>query len=152
MNSILLLVLIAVPTQSRFEERVIQLVNHERMLNGIAPLEYSEQLSDAADLWVKLCHGQLAHYLLIEDCWTSKRIFAPDIDGDGYCNVWERQVACGWMNSGSEAGASNANDPEWIVNAWMQSPSHRNGLLNPWWTHAGVSSGFGVTYMEVGGP
>lgn len=144
-----MLLALAILGQTRFEAEIIDRVNYERMLVGVAPLQYDERLHDAAAMWCKLAHGTLAHALPVEDCWGK---YVPDFDGDGWCNIWERQVACGWMTSGSEAGASNANDPEWIVYAWMQSPSHRNGLLNPWWTHVGGARGFGLTYLQVGGP
>ena len=149
MIALLLAVAVGAPAQTRFEAKLIALVNVERMSVGVAPLQYDKRLHDAGDLWIRLCHGTLAHALPAEDC---RGRYVPDLDGDGVCAIWERQVACGWLQSGSEAGASNANDPEWLVYAWMQSPAHRNGLLDPWWTHAGAGRGFGLTYMELGGP
>ncbi len=149
MTAFILAVVLAATAQTRFEASIIDLVNIERAAVGVAPLQYDERLHDAGAMWCSLCHGTLAHALPVEDC---RGKFVPDFDGDGWCNVWEREVACGWLQSCSEAGASNANDPEWIVWAWMQSASHRAGLLDPYWTHAGVARGFGLTYLEVGGP
>lgn len=149
MLTLALLALSAAPDKpSRFEADVLFYVNAERAAVGVAPLERDSRLTAAADLWCKLCHGTLAHYLPVEDCWGRN---VPDLNGDGWCNVDERQIVCGWLGSGSEAGAS-ITDAELVVWAWMQSPSHRAGLLNPYWTHAGVSRGWGVTYLEVGGP
>lgn len=149
-GAVLFLAVAGCYARDRFEERLIVAVNAYRVMEGIEPLQQDDRLSDAGALWIYYCHGILAHDLPVEDCWG--RTDPPDIDADGVCAIWERQFVCGWTASGSEAGASSANDPEWIVYAWMNSPPHRAGLLDPWWTHAGVGKGNGLTYLEVGGP
>jgi uncharacterized protein YkwD len=41
-----------------------------------------------------------------------------------------------WVGENLARGQSS---PEEVVQAWMDSPSHRENLLYPWWTHVGIA-------------
>ncbi|MGM0401773.1 MAG: CAP domain-containing protein, partial [Chloroflexota bacterium] len=114
-----------IPTTSSsdFEQRVIELTNQERVKRGLAPLETSPALMDAAR----------AHS---EDMACND--FLDHIGSDG-SDPGERISRAGyhWWTYGENV-AGGYSTPEDVVNGWMDSDDHRANILNPDYCHIGV--------------
>ena len=54
-----------------------------------------------------------------------------------------------WVNGGGENLACGHVTAEQVVQGWMDSPGHRENLLNPNWTHIGV---YAINYENEPGP
>lgn len=97
-------------------QELVSLTNKKRAEAGLAPLSLSGELSNAA--------AAKASYMLEKDFWAH---VAPDgttpwffIKNSGY----EYQYA----GENLARGFSTADE---VVNAWMESPTHRENLLSP---------------------
>jgi uncharacterized protein YkwD len=112
--------------------QVVALVNAERAVYGLAPLQIDDRLMLAAQL-----HSDDQAF------WS--RMSHTGIDGS---NVGQRIAAAGFpAGSWAENVAYGYGDPAGVVAAWMNSPGHReNNLSNN--THVGV----GLAYSANGTP
>ena len=104
-------------------QRVLELSNAERSRAGAPPLSLHPQLIAAAqhhtDLMVK--HNQLTHQL------------------PGEPKMGDRISQAGYRAGASaENVAQGQSSPEEVMSAWMNSPGHRDNLLNPEFQHLGV--------------
>lgn len=103
----------------RKELQIIYLINLERRQAGLPPLRWNRELT------------------------ISARTFAQDVilhQPAGYCDhidsqgrtPGERMRAAGFvrLDAWAENAVCNATSPEAAVHAWMQSPAHRDNLLN----------------------
>lgn len=112
-----------VSTQNKaYEQQVIELVNQERTSRGLTPLKYSEGLTRAA------------------------RYQAADMSQDNYfshdtmdrvggqlvkkCGPWDR-IANYYSGAIGENAAAGYSTPAAVVQGWMNSPGHRDNILNP---------------------
>lgn len=114
-------------------ENIVQVVNRERQANGITPLAINDQLQAAArnksiDMIV---NNYFDHYALGKTPWMFIRSQNYDYQLAG------ENLAMGYSTS------------EGIVNAWMNSPSHRANILNPEFQEIGVGVVRGA-YTENG--
>jgi uncharacterized protein YkwD len=107
-----------------FELRVLELTNAERAKYGLAPLLWSEALAEAARL----------HNL---DMVTNDFISHTGSDGS---SARDRMSAVlpRWRSL-AENLAAGPSTPESVVNEWMNSPEHRENMLNGNFTHLGVA-------------
>lgn len=111
--------------------------NAERTAAGLAPLAYSDQLSQAAsahaaDQFGRLCPSQLSH-TGTDGSNTGVRISRTGLT----VRNWAENVAC---------GQPSVDQVMW---GWMTSPGHRANILNPELTHIGISFSYndgGRTY------
>ncbi|MFP3896464.1 MAG: CAP domain-containing protein [Anaerolineales bacterium] len=108
---------------SDFAQRVIELTNEERIKRGLAPLETSPALMDAArghseDM---ACNDSLSH-IGSDDSDPGERISRAGYD---------------WWTYGENIAAGYPS-PEDVVNGWMASPDHRTNILNPDYCDIGV--------------
>lgn len=103
----------------QLERDVIALVNNERNKAGLAPLQYAEDLADAADVRAKEIVQKFAHE---RPDGTSCLTAFPSA---GYCGFGEN-IAWGQRT------------PEEVMDCWMNSPGHRENILRPEFTHIGV--------------
>ncbi len=112
------------PDEDTLSRLVAELVNRERIANGVAPLAYHAGLQEAAR-WQAKDMDQF-HYLGHTD--HSGREFSDRIQNfqyDDYLNLGEN-VADGKFT------------PAELVAAWMASPAHRANILNPDYNESGV--------------
>jgi uncharacterized protein YkwD len=103
-----------VPT---FEDRVMELVNQERLANGgLAPLKRHPQLDQAAEL---------------HSVNMGVRNFFAHCDPDTRKLPWDRMVDAGYIwVSAAENAAAGATTPESVMSLWMNSPGHRANILS----------------------
>ncbi|MBM7517838.1 CAP domain-containing protein [Nocardioides nitrophenolicus] len=102
--------------QRDLEDRVVQLVNEQRAGNGCRALKPAKQLRKAArQHTIAMARaGVMSHQL------PGEAKFSTRITRAGY-RGW-RLVA--------ENIARGFSSPESVMNAWMNSPSHRQNILN----------------------
>jgi len=105
-----------------YEQQVIELVNQERTSRGLTALKYSEGLTRAA------------------------RYQAADMSQDNYfshdtmdrvggqlvkkCGPWDR-IANYYSGAIGENAAAGYSSPAAVMQGWMNSPGHRDNILNP---------------------
>jgi uncharacterized protein YkwD len=114
-----------------FTGRVFDLVNAERASHGLAPVASEPRLAQAAETY--------AQVLTIND-WFSH------VGPDG-STIVDRITATGFpfdTQLGEVLAWGGDWSPEGIVQAWMDSPGHREQLLEPVYARAGASCYFRV--------
>ncbi len=119
------------PLNLEFEQRVVELVNIERVNAGLPPLKRNDQL----DLAVR---GHTRD--LVEDDY-----FAHDtmdrVNGEltFVCGTFTRMnlYYTGWSTAGENLAAGYST-PEAVVQGWMSSSGHRANILNPKFKEIGV--------------
>ncbi|MDO8683053.1 MAG: CAP domain-containing protein [Armatimonadota bacterium] len=111
-----------------YNERVVELVNTERIKAGVPPLAVNPQLAEAA--------RRYALYLGEEG-------FFGHIAPDGSTLV-TRNTNAGYRGAVwlGENIAGGFNSPEAAVAAWMDSLPHRSNILDPNFAEVGVSTAF----------
>ncbi len=106
------------------ESDLLENTNRQRVLNGVAPLQLSPKLSDAARRKVS--------NMFEKNYWAH---FAPD-----GTTPWSFIKATGYeylfAGENLAKGFTNSSD---VVNAWMDSPTHRENLLSPKYTEIGFA-------------
>ena len=109
---------------TEFEQEVFRLVNIARANAGVAPLQWHAGLGTVARNFSR-------------DMYT--RDFFSHICPDG-TYPWDRMEAAGitgfWF--AAENIAAGRGTPQDVVDAWMNSPGHRENILAPEATHLGV--------------
>ncbi|MFW5702644.1 MAG: CAP domain-containing protein [Candidatus Dojkabacteria bacterium] len=105
-------------------ERVIELHNRERVANGLGTLEPSYTLYRSA-----LAKGEV---MLEYDCWSH---YCPE-----GTSPWEffREEGYSYAFAGENL-AEGFTDSETMMQAWMNSKSHRENVLKPEFTEIGVA-------------
>jgi hypothetical protein len=98
--------------------------NLKRALNGVAPLKLNSELSQAADMKAKdmFAKNYWAH---ISPDGTTPWVFIKD---SGYQYLYAGENLARGYNSSAD-----------VVNAWMNSPTHRENLLSPHYTDIGFA-------------
>lgn len=110
------------------ELAVLELVNIERVAAGCGPVEGQYHLRTAA-------------YLHSKDMADNGYFSHTGLNGSRF---WERAQDAGY--DGFAAGeniAAGYRTPEAVMTGWMNSPGHRNNILNCSHTHLGVGYHFG---------
>src|SRR3989338_3233054 len=104
--------------------QLMSLINRERAARNLNTLYTSQKLLVAA--------GQKSDDMIARDYFAH-----VDPDGD---YVWGRIVAAGYAPYKilGENLAVNFNTSEGMVKAWLQSPKHRENLLNPEYADQGL--------------
>ena len=128
-NLVVPAVLAAAPADDplgRLARKVFDLANRQRRLHGVRPLEWSNALAEQARLQSTnmMERGFFSHTDPVRGKLAA-RLTAAGIR-------WSR---CG-ENIFREKGLDDPADA--AVDGWMKSPAHREGLLDPLFTHAGV--------------
>jgi uncharacterized protein YkwD len=126
------------------EMRTVYLGNLARRANGVPPLRWNVEMTDAAR-WFS---------------WDS-----VENRPEGFCGhddtlgraPWDRMADFGYMGFG---GAENCYcgyvTPEQAIEGWMNSPGHRDNLLSPTWQEVGLgyyrraSDGRGYVTQDFG--
>lgn len=122
-----LVMFIAYPSVAYFStvttDRIVELVNVERVQRGLPPLEASSALSDAAE--------QKSFDMLQKNYFSH---WAPDGTAP-----WTFLRNAGYLYTfAGENLAMGFSDAEGVVAAWMQSDRHRENILSPNYHEIGV--------------
>src|SRR3954454_21060303 len=107
-------------------ERVLVLVNQQRASAGLAPLTMDPQLNASAQAY--------SEYM------GSANFYAHN--GPDGSTPLSRMNAAGFPGVGTwgENIAAGQSDADSVMQAWMNSPGHRSNILNPSFTHIGISA------------
>ncbi len=133
----LILLLLFACTQSsktisvtEFEHRIWELTNQQRSAYNLPPLLYDEGLADLARLHSKnmfnfdfFAHKDHLGYL-VDD---RKKKYYPQL-----------VVSSIGENLAKFVNGARTFTPEEVVNGWMNSPEHKENILNATYTHLGV--------------
>ena len=111
-----------------FEQQVLELVNRERAKEGLQPLVWEPLLAQAART-----HST---NMALQDFYSH-----TGADGSRFT---DRIRATGFSITGASAENIYASPttPEAVVAGWMNSPPHRDSILNPEFTQLGVGHYF----------
>ena len=105
-------------------EELMAKTNEERSTHGLQVLSYNAQLSEAAT--------QKAHDMFTKNYWAH---FAPD-----GTSPWSFILGSGYQYElAGENLAKNFVFSSGVVEAWMNSPSHRANILKPEYTEVGYA-------------
>lgn len=108
---------------SQSESKVIQLVNQERLIEGLRPLQYNDRLYSSARNHSR--DMALANYYS-HDSRNGRKFF-------------ERIFASGYpVSKCGENIAHGFSTPEEVFEGWMNSPDHRVNIMNAEFTEIGV--------------
>lgn len=106
------------------QQKIIELTNAQRIKSGLGPVVENEALDKAAKL-----KGQ---NMIEENYWAH---FAPSGK-----SPWDFILGAGYkFTYAGENLAKNFQTDEDVVNAWMNSPSHRDNLLNTHYKDVGIA-------------
>lgn len=106
-----------------YEQRVVQLVNAERVKAGLDELYLDSKISDVARLKSK--------------DMADLNYFAHNSPTYGMAGDMLLKFGITWSAWGENI-ASGQDTPEIVVNEWMNSPSHRENILSSDFTFIGV--------------
>jgi uncharacterized protein YkwD len=98
---------------------VVCLINQQRSLHHLPPLQSSSQLNHSAQDWTNV--------MVNSDEFTHGANFAGRISAAGY--VWR---------SAAENIATGYSTPRTVVHAWMASAGHCQNILNPTYRNVGT--------------
>jgi len=114
-------------------EKLYELTNIERKKNGLPPLSYSHQLSEAAQ--------RKATDMFAKNYWAH---YAPD-----GTTPWDFILSTGYRYEyAGENLAKNFLFSQGVVDAWMASPTHRENILRKDYTEIGFAIVNGVLNGE----
>ncbi len=111
------------PVNPSYEQRVFELVNVERQKNGMPALYFDQDISSVAR--TKSADMAVNNYF---------NHYSPTY---GMASDMLLMFGITWSAWGENI-ASGQDTPEVVVNAWMNSPSHRENILSPNFTFIGV--------------
>lgn len=118
-----------------FEQQVFDLTNQQRAQSGLAPLSLNLTLNDVAEK-----HSQ--------DMATNNYFSHQGRDGS---QPWDRIRAGGYNYSkAAENIAFGQPSPQDVVTAWMNSPGHRQNILDPNLKEIGVGYYNGYWTQDFG--
>lgn len=104
-------------------DRVIELTNNFRAQNGLSPLEFDAQLASAAQTHTE--------NMAFQDFFSHTGADGSDV-GDRVTNT-----GYNYSTVGENIGAGYQT-PEAVIQGWIESPGHRENMLNPNFQEIGV--------------
>ena len=114
-------------SDNQFDREILELVNQERADAGIDPLSINSQLDEVANLHTdEMVQADLLSHQLPNEADMEARFSETGYDG----MVVAENLAAG--------GGTLFDTPEEVVEGWMNSPEHRENILNPEFTDLGV--------------
>jgi hypothetical protein len=114
-------------------EKLYQLTNEQRQKNGLKPLAYNDKLAQAA--------AKKAADMFAKNYWAH---YAPD-----GASPWDFILSSGYKYEfAGENLAKNFLFSQSVVDAWMNSPSHRENILKPEYSDVGYAIVNGVLNGE----
>lgn len=118
---------------AKWEQAVIDLVNKERAQHDLDPLEMYEELVEVARLKSTDMRDQ--------------EYFSHDSPTYGTPFEMIKQFGITYTAAGENIAAGQET-PEAVMEAWMNSPGHKENILNPIFTHIGVGYAEGGNYTH----
>ncbi len=119
--------------ENPYIQQVVDLVNEQRTAAGLNPLEKSSEVCAAADVRAREIAASFSH-------------IRPD--GRRYRTVLTDLGISSHFSGENIAGGYRT--PSDVVSAWMNSPGHKENIMNPDYTHIGIGyypdSGSGLSY------
>jgi uncharacterized protein YkwD len=123
------------PAFGTFEQQVFDLTNQQRIQQGLLPLSLNLSLNDVAEK-----HSQ--------DMATQNYFSHQGLDGS---QPWDRMRVQGYSYSrAAENIAFGQPTPQDVVTAWMNSPGHRQNILDPNLKEIGVGYYNGYWTQDFG--
>lgn len=116
-----------------WEQQVVSLVNQERAKAGLSPLQLDKDLSNVARY--KSADMRDNQYFDHQSPTYGSPFQMMDQFGISYQYAGEN-IAAGQMS------------PQAVMDAWMNSPGHRQNIMNPNYTHIGVGYVSGGSYKH----
>lgn len=110
-----------VPTEHAFIRQVVDLVNAERVKEGLAPLTINTKVQAAAQVRARECEQSFSH---------------TRPNGSSFATALKEQNVS--YRSAGENIAWGQRSPEEVMKGWMNSPGHRANIMNPNFTTIGV--------------
>lgn len=110
-------------------QQVLALVNAERVKEGLAPLAWNQAAAGAAALRAQ----------------EIVTLFEHDRPNGTQCFTALNEAGVPFMTAGENIAAGHQT-PEAVVSEWMNSPGHRENIMNPSFTQLGVGIAFGGGY------
>ena len=118
----IIVTVIEAPTED-WKREVLELVNKERIENGLNALEWGTTCELAADLRARELMRSYSHIRPDGSSWKTACPIPNGTEG----------------SSGENLMAGNAAvSPQTVVQAWLNSPDHRDNILNPNFTKLAV--------------
>lgn len=121
---------IAPGINAQFEQRVVELINEIRSDNDLPPLKLAPDLVEAAR-YHATDMGQ-------DDYFAHDTYDRGEPDPVWVCGAGDRIMSYYPGSSWGENIAYGYRTPQNLVNAWMDSPSHREAILISWFWETGV--------------
>jgi uncharacterized protein YkwD len=116
----------------RMADQVLQLVNLERVAEKIAPVTVNDRLAKIA--------GDYACRMIEEEFFAHRDPINGHDPGD-------RAVAGKYaFYAVGENLAVGQQTPAEVMKEWMESPAHREAILDPTWTEVGIAVRLGGEY------
>jgi uncharacterized protein YkwD len=112
------------------ERMVVTLVNERRRAAGCGPVRQNSRLTTAA-------------YRHSRDMAVNDFLSHTGSNGS---TPWDRARLAGYQKAHSENVAAGHKTPELVVEAWMESPGHRDNILNCRSKAVGVGVRHGGSY------
>lgn len=106
-------------------DRLIALTNELRNEYNLNPLSQNQYLNQAAE--------NKANYIL-----TNQNFSHTGLNGESF-SYWIKQTNYHYQRVGENL-AINYQDPETVISAWLNSPSHRKNILNPLYHEIGLAA------------
>ena len=103
---------------------VVRLTNNERITHGLSTLNYSETLADAA--------RRKADNMFTEDYWAHN---SPSGISPWH---WFAEAGYSYLHAGENLAKDFGNTDQ-MMNAWMNSPTHRDNIINNKYTEIGIA-------------
>ncbi|WP_298787080.1 CAP domain-containing protein [uncultured Marinococcus sp.] len=120
-------------SESEFEQEVVRLTNEVRAENGLEPVEADSSLQSVADA---------KSQDMIENDYFAH-------ESPTYGSPFEMMQEFGVSYDGAgENIAAGQDTPQDVVDAWMDSPGHRDNILNPDFTHIAIGYEEGGEYGQ----
>ncbi len=115
------------------QEIVLEETNHERVINGLSPLRENQMLNTAAQ--------EKAQDMFAKGYWAH---FGPNGE-----TPWQFILAAGYeYEYAGENLAKSFLDSKSVVQAWMNSPTHRDNILNKHYSDVGYAIANGTLNNE----
>ncbi len=118
---------------SQFRDRVIALLNQQRVASGVPTVKRSATLEAAAQSYSDVMMRATA----------GGPVYLAHTGPDG-SSLGQRVTAAGynWFSLGEDLAAGQKS-PEQVVSEWMGSPLHRDNLLSPEYREVGIGISMG---------
>jgi uncharacterized protein YkwD len=96
------------------QQRVVDIVNRERAAGGCPAVKVNARLTEASQLHSEdqAAHNNMSH------------------EGSDGSSPWDRARRAGYDNAIGENVAMGYRDAEAVMDGWMNSPGHRNNIMN----------------------